>query len=107
MVYSIDELRRIITPIAKKYNIPAVYLFGSYARGEADDKSDVDVLIQRTGSLVKGITIGELYNDLQEGLQKEVDLVTVEALAQHNDRYGAKRFAETLLRERKAIYERF
>ena len=42
MVYTIDEIRQIITPIAKKYGLPAVYLFGSYARGTANEDSDVD-----------------------------------------------------------------
>ncbi|MDR3294725.1 MAG: nucleotidyltransferase domain-containing protein [Clostridiales Family XIII bacterium] len=35
-------------PIAIKYQLPTVYLFGSYARGEATDDSDVDILIDRT-----------------------------------------------------------
>ena len=40
MIYTIEEIRRIITPIAKKYRLPAVYLFGSYARGDATETSD-------------------------------------------------------------------
>ena len=35
MVYTLEQLREKITPIAEKYRIPAVYVFGSYARGEA------------------------------------------------------------------------
>jgi predicted nucleotidyltransferase len=106
MVYTIEELKSIIAPIALKYQIPAVYLFGSYARGDATDDSDVDILIQRTGSSIKGIVMGGLYNDLQESIKKEVDLVTVESLSQYADRRGAKRFAGNLLKERKIIYER-
>ena len=45
MIYSLGELKRIIEPIASKYDISLVYLFGSYARGEATDSSDVDILI--------------------------------------------------------------
>ncbi len=45
MVYTIAELQRIITPIAQKYRLRAVYLFGSYARGTATENSDVDLLI--------------------------------------------------------------
>ena len=44
MIYTIAELSRKIIPIAQKYNIPAVYIFGSYARNEATENSDVDVL---------------------------------------------------------------
>ena len=35
MIYSHEQLSRLVTPIAKKYHIPAVYLFGSYARGDS------------------------------------------------------------------------
>ena len=35
-VYSLEEIAELIAPVARKYNIPKVYIFGSYARGEAD-----------------------------------------------------------------------
>ena len=35
LIYTLDEIRRIVLPIAQKYRLPAVYLFGSYARGAA------------------------------------------------------------------------
>ena len=35
MVYSLEQLKSIIVPIAQKHGIPAVFLFGSYARGTA------------------------------------------------------------------------
>lgn len=89
----------------KKYDIPAVYIFGSYARGEANEDSDVDVLFTRSGSSIRGIMIGALYEDLRESLDKNLDLVTVESLLQHNDGRGSKRFAQNLMRERKVIYE--
>lgn len=40
--YSIDELRRIITPIAHAHGVKSVSLFGSYSRGEASADSDVE-----------------------------------------------------------------
>lgn len=45
MIYTAEEIRRCITPIAVRYRLKAVYLFGSYARGEATDESDIDLLI--------------------------------------------------------------
>lgn len=45
MIYTAEEIRRRITPIAVRYRLKAVYLFGSYARGEATDESDIDLLI--------------------------------------------------------------
>ena len=32
--YTIDEIKNIVTPIAEKYQIAQVYLFGSFARGD-------------------------------------------------------------------------
>ena len=82
MVYTLDEIEQKIAPIAQKYDISAVYIFGSYARGEANDNSDVDLLFQRKGSKIAGIMIGALYEDLRESLGKGLDLVTTETLEQ-------------------------
>ena len=86
MVYTIEQLKEKIAPIALKYRLPLVYVFGSYARGEATDSSDVDVLVDIKGSVVKGWVIGGLYNDLCESIGKEVDLLTTGALEQEKHR---------------------
>jgi len=108
MIYSIDELKRRVTPVAKKYSLPAVYLFGSYARGEATERSDVDILIDRTGSAIHGrglFGMAAVYNDLREALGKELDLVTVAALDQDSDSRSSRRFSETIQKERISLYE--
>lgn len=104
MVYTIEELKRKIEPIAEKYDIPAVYIFGSYARGEASDDSDVDVLFKREGSKIQGFVIGALYEELLECLGKGVDLVTEEALEQHDSRNRTPWFYESVQKERVKIY---
>jgi predicted nucleotidyltransferase len=104
MVYTVEELRQIITPIAKKYNIAAVYIFGSYARGDATDSSDVDVLFRREGSAIRGILMGALYEELRETIGKGIDLVTEESLVQHDTESRNPWFYESLIRERVQIY---
>ena len=104
MIYTIEELRQRIIPIAQKYEIPAVYIFGSYARGDAAENSDVDVLIQRKGSKIIGWTIGALYEDLGECLNKRVDLVTLETLEQENTNERVPWFVDNLKKERLLIY---
>ncbi|MDR1014194.1 MAG: nucleotidyltransferase domain-containing protein [Coriobacteriales bacterium] len=47
MRYTYPEIRSRIAPVAEKYGIPAVYLFGSYARDEANDDSDIDIIYER------------------------------------------------------------
>jgi len=107
VVYTIDELRRRITPIAKKYRIPAVYLFGSYARGEATEDSDVDVLIEHHGSIIRGLwDLGAFYNDMNEGLNKKVDIITLGALEQTETKRRSPFLRDNINRERISIYER-
>jgi len=43
----LGEIRSIANPIARRYNIAALYLFGSYARGEATAQSDLDFRVDR------------------------------------------------------------
>jgi hypothetical protein len=105
MVYTLEELTQKILPIARKYDIPAVYIFGSYARGDATDDSDVDVLIQRKGSTIRtALDMGGLYNDLDESLGKSLDLVTTETLEQEDTKERTPWFVDNLLKERRLIY---
>jgi len=106
MIYSIEELKQKIEPIARKYDIPAVYIFGSYARNEATENSDIDLLINRVGSkIVSLFDLGALYNDLNEGLGKGLDLITEDSLSQEDVRRRTPRFLETLHAERIVLYE--
>ena len=79
MIYTIDQIRSIAAPIAASYGIKSMHLFGSYARGEATEHSDVDLLIDR-GNLRSGFALGGLYADLRDGLRKELDLVTTQGV---------------------------
>ena len=55
MIYKIDEIaRRIAEPVAR-YDIRAAYLFGSYAKGTATETSDIDLLVDTTGSKITGM----------------------------------------------------
>jgi predicted nucleotidyltransferase len=78
--YSVDEIREIITPIAKQYNnIERIFLFGSYARGDARAKSDIDLRldVSRGTGYFK---LAEIYYDIEEALKIKVDLLTTCAL---------------------------
>ena len=81
--YSIAEIQAKILPIAKAYKLKAVYLFGSYAREEADAKSDIDFLIDTDGSGLDSLfKLGGLYAELEEAFDCHVDMVTVASLMQ-------------------------
>ena len=74
-VYSLDEIRSIAAPIAEQYGVAAMYLFGSYARGEATAASDLDFRIER-GRIRSLFELSAMYNDLSEGFQKNLDLLS-------------------------------
>ena len=69
MVYTLEEISRRVRPVAEKYKLKAVYVFGSYARGEANEDSDIDLLIDDTNSGLRGLAYGGLCYDLEEALE--------------------------------------
>ena len=104
MIYTIDELKRKIQPIADRYNLPAVYVFGSYARGDATEDSDVDILVDTTGANIRGWEIGALYGDFHETFEKKVDIVTMGSLKKEERVIKhVPTFEESIMRERVLI----
>ncbi|MBP5550681.1 MAG: nucleotidyltransferase domain-containing protein [Bacilli bacterium] len=61
-------------PVFRKYEINEIYLFGSYARGEATKDSDVDIYCSK-GKVRSLIDQGRLIDELEEVLKKKVDIV--------------------------------
>ena len=105
MIYSIDEIRERITPVARKYGLKAVYLFGSYARCEATQASDVDLIVDTTGTALNSLfALGALYCDLEAALDKSIDMITIGALEQTPQMPSEQAFRETVERERISIY---
>ena len=78
-VNSIDENAAMVKPVAEKYGIEKVWIFGSYARGEATEDSDIDLLISYE-KLVGMFALGGLYADMEEAFNKPVDIVSERAL---------------------------
>ncbi len=75
-VLTIKQIKDRILPILKKHNINEVYLFGSYARGDANRDSDVDIYCE-AGNIKTFIDQGFLEDELIEALGKEVDIVFI------------------------------
>ena len=73
---TIEKIREIITPICKKYGVEKAFLFGSYARGEAKENSDVDIRVE--SGKIKGLfQLSGFRIDLVEALEIDVDLLSV------------------------------
>ncbi|MGN0978729.1 MAG: nucleotidyltransferase family protein [Candidatus Avoscillospira sp.] len=101
MIYTLEEIRSRTLPIIQKYHIPAMYLFGSYARGQATEGSDLDFLVDTTGTdLTSLLRLGALYCDLEDAFEKRIDLITVRSIMQNTDMPSDVDFRNAVLKER-------
>ena len=87
-IYSVGDLRAIIAPIAARHGVERIYLFGSYARGEATKNSDVDLRVDK----------GNLRGMFEDSLGKDLDLLTTGSLDQ--------RFLDQIAGEEIVLYDR-
>lgn len=93
---TIKKISELIKPICDKYPIHRAYLFGSYARGEEKNSSDVDIRIE---SDIKNLLVmGGFYADIKEALGSELDI-----LSRLPD---SEKFKANLRRDEVLIYER-
>ncbi len=76
MILAKEYITKIITDFFKDNPVKKVWLFGSYARGEADEASDVDVLIDIEKNKKVGLQYFLWHEQLAEILQKKVDIVS-------------------------------
>lgn len=92
-VFSLKDITGLIKPIAKKYGVKEIYLFGSYARGEADGNSDLDFLVFG-GENFKLTMIFALAEELRNVLEKDVDIFEISEINKDSD------FYHTIMKER-------
>ena len=67
-------IKKSLLPFVEEYGIVKAYLFGSYAKNEESNQSDIDILIEfnKDFDLMK---FNHLINSLEEALAKKVDIV--------------------------------
>ncbi len=73
-VNRIDSLKDKILPVLEKYQVKKASFFGSIIRGEFDEESDIDILVELSDELSLFDFIG-LKNELEDTVGKKVDLV--------------------------------
>lgn len=81
MPYTVDEIRRLIAPVAEAHGVKRISLFGSYSKGTADAGSDVDLLVEK-GKVMSLFQLSGLRLSLEDALHLPVDMVTTDS----NDR---------------------
>ena len=77
--YDIELIKRVF----QNKPVKRAFLFGSFARGEADHDSDVDILVELDYSKHIGIGFVKIKNQLEEALNKNVDLVSENSISRH------------------------
>lgn len=80
-VLSIDSIKEKILPILKKHRIKSCYLFGSYARGDAKEESDIDLLIDTE---LTGLDFFKLVEEIRTSTNKKIDLLRLCDLSSNN-----------------------
>ena len=95
-VYSIQEISKLVEPVARTYGAERLYLFGSYARGEATPDSDIDFRLEK-GSIKDYFILAAFHRELQELFSISVDVLTTGALSQD--------FLESIKEEEVPVYE--
>lgn len=97
MTYTIEEIKTKAIPIVSEYGIAKLCLFGSYARGDASNSSDLDFLMDTDG-LIGLIQYAAIIRKLEEAFECHVDLITTGC--------SDKEFLRRIQKEVILIYER-
>ena len=92
-VFTIKDIITLVKPVAEKYRVKEIYLFGSYARSEANENSDLDFLVFG-GENFKLTMIFALAEELREILKKDVDVFEINEINKDSD------FYKTIMKER-------
>jgi predicted nucleotidyltransferase len=94
---SIEEIQAYIIPVIKKYPVERVILFGSHARGDAIDSSDIDLIIDSQGRL-RNRKIFALGGELLTALPVRVDVYDILEIANPSAMY------DSIIKEGVVIY---
>ena len=75
-ILSLSDIEQIVLPLARKYHIEEVYIFGSYARNEATEESDIDFLVFG-GASFKPTSVFAFAEELRDAFHKEIDVFEI------------------------------
>ncbi|MDD3704742.1 MAG: nucleotidyltransferase domain-containing protein [Clostridiaceae bacterium] len=91
-----EEIRQTVAALGEQYGAERIYLFGSYARGEAEPNSDIDLRIDK-GNIYGLLALAGLKIAIEEQLKAKVDLLTTDSLD--------KQFLDSIRSEEVLLYE--
>lgn len=77
--HQIDEIKKMLIKVLREHGVKKAAFFGSIVRGEATERSDIDLLVEFEGRKSL-LDLAGLKLELQELLKKKVDVVTYKSL---------------------------
>lgn len=86
-VLKLNDIQRTVKPLAEKYNISEVYIFGSYARNEATAASDIDFLVLG-GKDFKLTSVFAFAEELRRIIKKEIDVFEINEVNRNSTFYN-------------------
>lgn len=89
---------KIIQTFFQDKPVKKVYVFGSYARGDADENSDIDLLVDWDYSKGIGLEVVSYWEEIKTKLKKDVDLISLRWVSPLIEKY--------VHQDKQLIYER-
>ncbi|ANI90788.1 hypothetical protein A9P82_13390 [Arachidicoccus ginsenosidimutans] len=103
MVLTIEQIKETVQDYFKDKPVKKVFLFGSYARNEAANESDVDLLIDLDKTQKIDWSILGWSGDLQKKFQNNVDVITNVEKPEHTSNWN---FIKRINKEKFLLYEK-
>lgn len=103
-IYSLDEIKKMLAKVASEYDVEKIYLFGSYARGEATEKSDIDLYVENF-EFKPFHSIFNFMSRMEELFDKNIDVIESGTEKYAKDSFDRLLF-ENIKKEKKICYER-
>lgn len=82
-IYSYEEIKNILFPVFAGNAVHKAVLFGSYAKGQATAKSDIDIVVDSKGELLN-ISFYGLLEEITEKLKKNIDLFEISEIKENS-----------------------
>jgi predicted nucleotidyltransferase len=83
MILSRDHIRQLMCSYFADKPVKRAWLFGSYARNEANEESDIDVLVDMDDNSRVGLRYLAWHEDIEKLVNKKVQVVSLNALSQY------------------------
>lgn len=99
-VLNLAEIQALAQPLFERFQLKQAAVFGSFARNENRQDSDIDLIVDFLDTYDLLDLVG-LKQELEDALGRKVDLVTFKSIADQGNAFG-----EVVLKEAKTIYEK-